>query len=114
MINLGKDYKYFKEGNILVYGIGGYMFFVNDYLYDGESVCIGCKGIINKLIFLIGKFWIIDMFFYIFNFNLLLLRFGYYLFKIIDWFKYNEVLGVLSLFKVLIEKIYILLLLLVI
>lgn len=56
-INSGKDYKHLKEGNIPVYGTGGHMLSVNDYLYDGESVCIGRKGTINKPIFLTGKFW---------------------------------------------------------
>ena len=106
-INPGKDYKHLKEGNIPVYGTGGYMLSVNDYLYDGESVCIGRKGTINKPIFLTGKFWTIDTLFYTSNFNSLLPRFGYYLFKTIDWLKYNEASGVPSLSKVSIEKIHI-------
>jgi len=32
------------------------MLAVDDYLYDGESVCIGRKGTINKPMFLTGKF----------------------------------------------------------
>ncbi|MCS2888015.1 restriction endonuclease subunit S [Bacteroides fragilis] len=83
------------------------MLSVNDYLYDGESVCIGRKGTINKPIFLTGKFWTIDTLFYTSNFNSLLPRFGYYLFKTIDWLKYNEASGVPSLSKVSIEKIHI-------
>ena len=106
-INSGKDYKHLKEGNIPVYGTGGYMLSVNDYLYDGESVCIGRKGTINKPIFLTGKFWTVDTLFYTSNFNSLLPRFGYYLFKTIDWLKYNEASGVPSLSKVSIEKIHI-------
>ena len=106
-INSGKDYKHLKEGNIPVYGTGGYMLSVNDFLYDGESVCIGRKGTINKPIFLTGKFWTVDTLFYTSNFNSLLPRFGYYLFKTIDWLKYNEASGVPSLSKVSIEKIHI-------
>ena len=106
-INSGKDYKHLKEGNIPVYGTGGYMLSVNDYLYDGESVCIGRKGTIDKPIFLTGKFWTVDTLFYTSNFNSLLPRFGYYLFKTIDWLKYNEASGVPSLSKVSIEKIHI-------
>ena len=40
-IGNGKDYKHLGIGKIPVYGTGGQMLLVNDYLYDGESVCIG-------------------------------------------------------------------------
>ena len=39
-IGNGKDYKHLSKGDIPVYGTGGYMLSVDDYLYDGESVCI--------------------------------------------------------------------------
>lgn len=95
------------EGNIPVYGTGGYMLSVNNYLYNGESICIGRKGTINKPIFLTGKFWTVDTLFYTSNFKSLLPRFGYYLFTTIDWLKYNEASGVPSLSKASIEKIHI-------
>ena len=47
-IGNGKDYKHLSNGDIPVYGSGGYMRSVNDYLYDGESACIGRKGTIDK------------------------------------------------------------------
>lgn len=59
-IGNGKDYKHLSSGDIPVYGSGGYMLSVNDYLYDGESVCIGRKGTIDNPIFLKGKFWTVD------------------------------------------------------
>ena len=34
-IGNGKDYKLLKEGSIPVFGTGGYMLSVDDYLYDG-------------------------------------------------------------------------------
>ena len=108
-INSGRDYKHLKEGDIPVYGTGGYMLSVNDYLYDGESVCIGRKGTINKPIYLTGKFWTVDTLFYTSNYNSLIPRFCYYLFQTIDWQKYNEASGVPSLSKVSIEKIHIML-----
>ena len=40
-IGNGRDYKHLTEGNIPVFGTGGYMLSVNEYLYDGESVFIG-------------------------------------------------------------------------
>ena len=64
-IGNGKDYKHLSIGKIPVYGTGGQMLLVNDYLYDGESVCIGRKGTIDTPMFLKGKFWTVDTLFYI-------------------------------------------------
>ena len=63
-IGNGKDYKHLSIGKIPVYGTGGQMLLVNDYLYDGESVCIGRKGTIDTPMFLKGKFWTVDTLFY--------------------------------------------------
>ncbi|WP_196889153.1 restriction endonuclease subunit S [Aureivirga sp. CE67] len=68
-IGSGKDYKHLQNGNIPVYGTGGFMTFVNDYLYDGESVGIGRKGTIDKPVFLTGKFWTVDTLFYTHSFE---------------------------------------------
>ena len=65
----GKDYKHLLNGDIPVYGTGGFMTSVNEFLYDGKSVCIGRKGTINKPIFLTGKFWTVDTLFYTRNFK---------------------------------------------
>jgi len=104
-IGNGRDYKHLKEGNIPVYGTGGYMLSVNDYLYEGESVCIGRKGTIDMPMFLTGKFWTVDTLFYTYNFRNILPRFCYYLFTTINWSRYNEASGVPSLSKTTIEKI---------
>ena len=56
-IGNGKDYKHLDIGDIPVYGTGGKMLSVNDFLYDGDSVCIGRKGTIDTPLFLTGKFW---------------------------------------------------------
>lgn len=81
------------------------MLSVNDYLYDGESVCIGRKGTIDRPLFLNGKFWTVDTLFYTYNFQDLLPRFCYYLFGSINWLQYNEASGVPSLSKETIENI---------
>ncbi|WP_342998537.1 restriction endonuclease subunit S [Bacteroides ovatus] len=104
-IGNGRDYKHLKEGNIPVYGTGGYMLSVNDYLYEGESVCIGRKGTIDMPMFLTGKFWTVDTLFYTHNFRNILPKFCYYLFTMINWQRYNEASGVPSLSKATIEKI---------
>lgn len=107
-IGSGKDYKHLSTGDIPVYGSGGYMLSVNDYLYDGESVCIGRKGTIDKPIFLTGKFWTVDTLFYTHSFIKCLPKFIFYQFQKINWKNYNEAGGIPSLSKRTIDKIEIL------
>lgn len=104
-IGNGKDYKHLGKGNIPVYGSGGYMTSVDDFLYDGESVCIGRKGTIDKPMFLTGKFWTVDTLFYTHSFRNCLPKFLYLIFQRIDWYKYNEAGGVPSLSKATIGEI---------
>ena len=104
-IGSGKDYKHLSAGEIPVYGTGGYMLSVNKYLYDGESVCIGRKGTIDKPTLLSGKFWTVDTLFYTHSFKKCLPKFIYAYFQTIDWKNYNEASGVPSLSKSTIEKI---------
>ena len=104
-IGSGKDYQHLREGEIPVYGTGGVISHVNESLYDGESVCIGRKGTINKPLYLSGRFWTVDTLFYTHSFNGILPRFCYHLFCTIDWLTYNEASGVPSLSKSTIEKI---------
>ena len=104
-IGNGKDYKHLGSGNIPLYGSGGYMTSVDDFLYDGESVCIGRKGTIDKPIFLTGKFWTVDTLFYTHSFHNCLPKFLYLIFQQINWYKYNEAGGVPSLSKTTIGEI---------
>lgn len=104
-IGNGKDYKHLNIGDIPVYGSGGYMTSVDNYLYDGESVCIGRKGTIDKPMFLTGKFWTVDTLFYTHSFVNCIPKFIYMYFQHINWLKHNEAGGVPSLSKTNIEKI---------
>ena len=104
-IGNGKDYKHLGIGDIPVYGTGGKMLSVNDYLYDGDSVCIGRKGTIDTPLFLTGKFWTVDTLFYTYGFKDILPKFCYYLFKQINWQLYNEGTVVPSLSKSTVENI---------
>ena len=83
-IGSGRDYKHLSSGNVPVYGSGGYMLSVDDYLYDGESVCIGRKGTINNPMFLTGKFWTVDTLFYTHSFQQCLPKFVFAIFQSID------------------------------
>jgi type I restriction enzyme S subunit len=104
-IGSGRDYKHLNNGDIPVYGTGGYMTSVDNFLYDGESVCIGRKGTIDKPVLIDGKFWTVDTLFYTHSFIDILPKFLFPLFKRINWKKYNEASGVPSLSKSTIEKI---------
>ncbi|MGL2761791.1 restriction endonuclease subunit S [Helicobacter pylori] len=101
----GRDYKNFKLGNIPVYGSGGYMLSINNFLHNGESVCIGRKGTIDKPIYLNGKFWVVDTLFYSYSFKKSIPKFIFYAFFIIKWSNYNEATGVPSLTKMTISNI---------
>ncbi|WRA10116.1 restriction endonuclease subunit S [Helicobacter pylori] len=101
----GRDYKKFKLGNIPVYGSGGYMLSINNFLHNGESVCIGRKGTIDKPIYLNGKFWVVDTLFYSYLFKKSIPKFIFYAFSIIKWSNYNEATGVPSLTKMTISNI---------
>ena len=104
-IGNGRDYKHLSSGKVPVYGSGGYMLSVNDYLHDGESVCIGRKGTINNPIFLTGKFWTVDTLFYTHSFKDCLPKFIFSIFQNINWLEHNEAGGVPSLSKANIVKI---------
>ena len=56
----GKDYKHLEKGEIPVYGSGGIMTYINDYIYDGESVLLPRKGSIGKIYYVNNKFWTVD------------------------------------------------------
>ncbi|MGR5069782.1 restriction endonuclease subunit S [Vibrio alfacsensis] len=104
-IGNGKDYKHLSEGSVPVFGTGGHMLSVDDYLYDGETVFIGRKGTINKPYMFEGKFWTVDTLFYTKDFVGVLPKFVYLIFQQINWSMYNEATGVPSLSKSTICKI---------
>jgi type I restriction enzyme S subunit len=102
---MGFDYKHLGSGNIPVYGTGGLMTSVDKFLYDGETVCIGRKGTIDKPMFHNGKLWTVDTLFYTHSFINSTPKFVYSLFQKIKWKEHNEASGVPSLSKTTIEKI---------
>jgi type I restriction enzyme S subunit len=107
-IGSGRDYKHLDKGDVPMYGSGGYMSSVNEYLYDGKSVCIGRKGTINKPMFLSGKFWTVDTLFFTHSFVDCTPEFIYLLFQKIRWLQYNEAGGIPSLSKTIIYSIEVL------
>jgi type I restriction enzyme, S subunit len=63
-IKYGKDHKNLADGIIPVYGSGGIMRYVNEFLYDGESILIPRKGTLNNLFYVSGRFWTVDTIFW--------------------------------------------------
>lgn len=94
-----------KSGTIPVYGTGGIITRVDSFLHDGETVCIGRKGTIDRPQYFHGKIWTVDTLFYTHSFVNSHPKFIYYLFQSINWLEYNEASGVPSLSKTTIEKI---------
>ena len=96
----GRDYKHLSEGDIPVYGTGGYMLSVNDALsYDRDAIGIGRKGTIDKPYVLKAPFWTVDTLFYAVPEHSECLDFVHDIFQIIDWKKKDESTGVPSLSK---------------
>jgi type I restriction enzyme S subunit len=81
------------------------MTYVDNYLFDGESVGIGRKGTIDKPVLLKDKFWTVDTLFYTHSFNKITPYFVYIVFQSIKWRGYSEATGVPSLSKNIIEPI---------
>jgi type I restriction enzyme S subunit len=104
-IGSGRDYKHLGDGEVPVYGTGGLMTYVNDYLHEGKSIGIGRKGTINNPQFIQGKFWTVDTLFYTHSYHEAIPEFLYAIFQRINWLKHNEASGVPSLSKSTIEKI---------
>ena len=102
----GRDYKHLAEGDIPVYGTGGYMLSVNEALsYYKDAIGIGRKGTINKPYILEAPFWTVDTLFYAIPKEGNYLIFIFNLFENIDWKKKDESTGVPSLSKAAINDI---------
>lgn len=104
-IGSGKDYKHLDLGDVPVFGTGGLMTMVNSYLHDGETVCIGRKGTIDKPMYFNGKIWTVDTLFYTHSFRESNPKFVFNLFQRVNWKQHNEAGGVPSLSKSTIEEI---------
>lgn len=63
-VKYGKDHKKLASGTIPVYGSGGIMRYVDQYLYNEESVLIPRKGSLNNVMYVNHPFWTVDTMFY--------------------------------------------------
>ena len=105
-IGSGMDYKHLGEGDIPVYGTGGYMLSVDAALSeDKDAIGIGRKGTIDKPYILRAPFWTVDTLFYCIPKDGYDLDFISCLFQNVDWRKKDESTGVPSLSKVIINNV---------
>lgn len=105
----GKDYKHLEDGDIPVYGTGGYMLSVSEALSkDKDAIGIGRKGTIDKPYILKAPFWTVDTLFYCIPNNEYDLDFSYDIFQNISWKLMDESTGVPSLSKTTINNVDIL------
>lgn len=104
-VNSGRDYKHLKYGDVPVYGTGGYMLSVDDYLSDVDAIGIGRKGTIDKPQYLKAPFWTVDTLFFLTCKEGYNTKYMYYLSQTIPWKKYGEQTGVPSLSKTAIENL---------
>ena len=105
-IGSGMDYKHLGEGDIPVYGTGGYMLSVNKALSDAkDAIGIGRKGTIDKPYILRAPFWTVDTLFYCIPKENYDLDFTSCIFQNVDWKKKDESTGVPSLSKVIINNV---------
>ena len=63
-IKNGRDYKHLGEGQVPVYGSGGIMKYVDEYVYDKPTVLIPRKGSLSNLFYVDTPFWNVDTIFY--------------------------------------------------
>lgn len=63
-IKNGRDHKHLASGNFPVYGSGGEMRRVSEYLYNGESVLMPRKGSLNNIMYVNRSFWTVDTMYY--------------------------------------------------
>jgi len=105
-VKSGKDYKHLDEGDVPVYGTGGYMLSVSEALENTrDAIGIGRKGTIDKPFVLKAPFWTVDTLFYCIPKENNSLSFLYSLFQSINWKLYDESTGVPSLSKTAIDGV---------
>ncbi|MBR8748596.1 hypothetical protein IX317_000255 [Fusobacterium sp. DD29] len=63
-LKYGKDHKKLRNGSYPCYGSGGIIRYVDEYLYDKESILIPRKGSLNNLFYVNKPFWTVDTIFW--------------------------------------------------
>lgn len=105
-VKSGRDYKHLSEGDIPVYGTGGYMLSVDEALsQNDDAIGIGRKGTIDNPYLLRAPFWTVDTLFYAIPRVGFDLNFTFDIFQKVNWRKLDESTGVPSLSKATINSV---------
>ena len=105
-IKNGKDYKHLNSGEYPIYGSGGIIGYVDEYVYDKPSVLIPRKGSIDKLYYVDKPFWNVDTIFYTeINEEKAIAKYVYYCLENIGLEKLNTGAGVPSLTQSVLNKV---------
>ncbi|EFG29140.1 restriction endonuclease subunit S [Fusobacterium periodonticum] len=84
-IKNGKDYKTCKLGSIPVYGTGGIINYVGEFLYNDESILLPRKGSLSNIRYVNQPFWTVDtMYWTCVNKELVLPKYLYFYLKLLD------------------------------
>ena len=109
-IKNGKDYKHLREGKYPVYGTGGIISYVNDFMYNKPSILIPRKGSLEKLYYVEEPFWNVDTIFYTeIDENEAIPKYIYYYLQNEHLEKLNIAGGIPSLTKSVLNKVKIIL-----
>ena len=96
-IRNGRDHKHLADGTYPVYGSGGEMRKVSEYLYDGESVLMPRKGSLNNIMYVNEAFRTVDTMFYSEMKLSNCAKYIYYTIKDIDFTRWDSGTGVPSM-----------------
>lgn len=105
-IKNGKDYKHLGKGNIPLYGSGGIMAYVDDFVYGTPTVLIPRKGSLGNLFYVDTPFWNVDTIFYtVIDTEQIIAKFLYYVLLNEHLEDLNKAGGVPSLTQSTLNKI---------
>ena len=84
-IKNGKDYKSCKMGDIPVYGTGGIISYINEFLSNDESILLPRKGSLSNIIYVNQPFWTVDTMYWTYvNKEIILPKYLYFYLKLLD------------------------------
>ncbi|WP_372886514.1 restriction endonuclease subunit S [Psychrobacter sp.] len=89
-IKYGKDHKKLNDGNIPCFGSGGIMRYVENSIYEQESILIPRKGSLNNIYYIDQPFWTVDTLFWTkINPEIVFPKFLFYQLKLTDFVSLN-------------------------
>ncbi|MBR6125794.1 restriction endonuclease subunit S [Candidatus Saccharibacteria bacterium] len=104
-IGNGRDHSKLADGLYPVYGSGGVMRYVSEFLHDGETVLFPRKGTLNNVMYRNEPLWTVDTMFYTSVLVPHSALFVFYSAKMFDFERLNTGTGVPSMTSDIIKKL---------